>query len=872
VACAAWAAGVAAISAGAMDEAIKRLDDAAERFERIGAGHTAASTQVSKLIALAMLGRYDEAIACGTRARDTFLAFGDTLAAGKIEQNLGGMAWRRERYREAEQFHRAARARFEAAGDAELLVAAENALAADLAPQYRFREAAERYENALARAAEARLELRQAEIECNIGNLALTQGRYARALDYLERSRRRYEALGLPHETAFAEQELAEAYLELNLAAEAAAIYARVTPMFAALGLQAEQAWALGHHGQAALLLGRQEQAAELFAAAQRLFAAEGNSVSAANVRLFAAQLAFERGDYTAARSAAQAAEIVFVQARSHGRALLARWLAAEAARAAGSTQDAHHLLADTLREAERRNLPQIAHRCHASLGLLALASGDARQAETALERAITTIETLRAPLPSEELRTAFVADKRGPYDALVRLYLAGNQPRPADALAVTERARARALVEMLGRSVQTLVQPRDDFEAQLVERMTQLREELNWLYRRLADLFADEGAGLSAPDELHAAIQEREAAILDLNRQLDLRGGGQIGAAEAFDLGGLQHDLGPETVLVAYYFLDGELLAFVVSDTNVQVVRGLAGENQIAELVGQLRFQIDAMRRGARLSATHSTQLLRRVRHYLERLHTALLAPLEAYIGERRMVVVPHRVLHYVPFHALYDGERHLVERHDICTVPSASVLRHCLTRPHTPRRRAVLLGVPDARAPRVHDEVRALGALFGEHVTLLGAEAHSDALRAHAPAADVLHLACHGTFRPDNPLFSALHLADGLFTVRDAYGLDLRCDLAVLSGCETGVSGVAAGDELIGLARGFFGAGAPAVLVSLWTVEDASTAALMTHFYRRLRTGDTPARALRAAQLELMRDHPHPFFWAPFVLMGRW
>jgi CHAT domain-containing protein len=98
------------------------------------------------------------------------------------------------------------------------------------------------------------------------------------------------------------------------------------------------------------------------------------------------------------------------------------------------------------------------------------------------------------------------------------------------------------------------------------------------------------------------------------------------------------------------------------------------------------------------------------------------------------------------------------------------------------------------------------------------------------------------------------------------------LNCGLVALSACETGISAVAPGDELIGLARGFFSAGAPTLLVSLWTVDDASTAALMSSFYTRLRAGDRPAAALRYAQCEILRDNPHPFFWSPFVLLGRW
>jgi len=867
-----WAAGIAALIQGAMETALDQLDEAAEAFVRLNDPHAAASTQVSKVIALAMLGRYEEAVTCGTQARDTFLHLGDDLAAGKVEHNLGGVAWRRERYQEAEQFHRLARERFARVGDVELLVAAENALAMDLASQFRLQEAAERYRDALEQAEAAGLELRQAEIEGNLGNLALAQGRYDQALAYLERSRRRYATLGMPHEAAYAEQELAEAYLDLNMAAEASVIYARVTPVFASLGMRAEQAWALAHYGQAAMLLGDDHQAQARFATARKLFLEEQNTLSAALVMLFEAQLAHKRGEYATSLDTARACAAAFEQANSHGRALQARWLQGDALRALGHHAEARAVLQSVVQEAALRNLPQIAQRAQTSLGLLAAELGDLTGAENALRHAVAVIETLRAPLPSEEFRAAFVRDKLGPYDALIRLYLAHTPPRLAEALACAEGARARALAEMLGQAVQTPVQPHDAFEARLVGQINELREELNWLYTCLNRLLAASEPDPALQARLEAAAQAREQSILDLSRQLHLRGGNAPGALSPFDLPTLQRSLGADTALVEYYSLDGTILAFIVTDTSVEVAQALGPEREVATLVDQLRFQIEAPRRGIDPDTTYGRQALRRTQHYLRQLYTLLLAPLERRLDQRRLVVAPHRALHYLPFHALYDGAHYVIERREVCTVPSAAVLQHCLMRPRRRCQRAVLVGVPDPRAPMVRDEVQALAALFPESVVLLDDAARTAEVYRYAPTADVLHLACHGLFRPDNPLFSALHLADGRFTTRDAYRLSLQCELVTLSACETGVTMVMAGDELFGLSRGFFAAGAPSLLVSLWTVDDAITARMMTHMYRHLRAGARPATALRSAQCALLREHSHPFFWAAFTLMGRW
>lgn len=864
---AAWTSGIAALATGQMEDAIEALDTAARRFRELDQPHTAARVQVGKLMALAMLGRYDEAALCGRQARDIFIACGDETSAGRIELNLGHTALRRDRYAEAERYYRSAYARFLSTGESALLARTETALADVLMYQHQFAAARLLYEQALQRAADAGLGVVQAQIECNLGNLALAQGHYAQALDYLERSRRRYAALNMPHESAYADLELAEAYLELNLIVEADAIFARATPLFASLGMRAEQAWALAHHGQTAMLLGHHVAARQRFGEARRLFEVENNEVSAALVTLFEAHLLYRIGQFRAAAEAAESAEHVFRAANNRLRRLFAAWLRGEALRAAGDYAAAMPLLHAALQEAESCSVLHIAQRCATSLGLLALASGNPDAAEAQLTRAIAMIESMRAPLPAEEFRTAFIADKLSPFQEMVRLCLGTR--RVVDALYYVERSRSRALVEMLGGATASIAHPRDAFEVDAFNRLAELRQELNWYYQRLGR--ALEGERHERVTELQTMVQQHEAAILELTRQIQQRGGNSIVDAP-FDLACLQSALGTETVMIEYYSLDGELLAFVVTADQVQVVRHLAHERDVEELVDRLRFQIDALRRDVRNKTHHAALLFHRVRHYLERLYDIALRPLVPGIAHRRLIIVPHRSLHYAPFHALFDGERYVVEQREVCIVPGASVLYRCLQPKPTHQEQGIFIGVPDVRAPRVRDEICAIAPLWPERVVLLDQEATLAALQHYAPQAGVLHLACHGQFRPDSPLFSSLRLADGWLTTLDVYQLRLSCDLVVLSACETGMSTLAPGDEVIGLIRGFLATGAPSVLVSLWTVDDATTAQLMTTFYTLLCAGERPAAALRQAQRELMQEYPHPFFWAPFVLVGRW
>src|SRR5919202_1540948 len=346
-----WAEGVAALVGGQMVQSVARLNEAESRFRALCLPHTAAETQVSKLVALAMLGRYDEAVETGLRARDVFLKHGDQAAAGRVEHNIGNLCGRRDSYEEAERYLSLARSRFLPAGDPKQLAVIENSLAYLYTLRHDFRSAEQLYGLALERAEGAGLAVTQAEIEASMGSLALFQGRYDRAL-------------------------------ELTPGAEARSIYRRVGPTFAELGMRAEQARALAQAGRAAVITGAGAEAHDLLERARTLYAAEGNLIGEAYVTLTEAQLRLAEGDHASTAVLAAQAEEPLARAGVRRRALLARWLRGEAARAQGQERLAHILLDATLRESEREGLPQIAERCHTSLGLLAAARGDASRAE----------------------------------------------------------------------------------------------------------------------------------------------------------------------------------------------------------------------------------------------------------------------------------------------------------------------------------------------------------------------------------------------------------------------------------------------------------------------------------------------------------
>jgi CHAT domain-containing protein len=171
----------------------------------------------------------------------------------------------------------------------------------------------------------------------------------------------------------------------------------------------------------------------------------------------------------------------------------------------------------------------------------------------------------------------------------------------------------------------------------------------------------------------------------------------------------------------------------------------------------------------------------------------------------------------------------------------------------------------------PHINEEVDALRALLPKGLFFVGREAREDKLRRYGPTAGKLHIAAHGIFRADNPMFSSLKLGESWLNLFDIFNLQLGAELTVLSACETGMSAVWEGDELLGLARGFLYAGTPSLVVSLWTVNDRSTAELMRHFYGELQKGASKASALQKAVVAIKGIYPHPYYWAPFMLMGK-
>lgn len=842
----------------------------------------AARVRLASVHALSRLARYDEALVAGEAARAALVAAGELGLAARADVSLGATHDEHDEPRLALAHYD--RARAELAEDPIALAQLDTNRGTALMALDEFAAAEAAFGAAVAAFAAGGLDWATAVAEGNLAYLATRQGRLERALHHFERARRHLEQDDAPADLARLLAEEAEAFGLMGLSTEAVATFDRVLPDLEAHGLAAEAAHAHAGRGRALMRLRRLEEADGALARAAAAFDLLDLTTARARVDLTRAELAAVRGRADEAETLLR--DALEVLGERPVEAVAARYGLARLALARNDLATAESELAAALPAAEALDLaPVLADLLHAR-GLVHRAAGRPDRALSDLRAAVTQVERVRGTLQAERFRAAYLGNRLATYEAFVRQALdRGDAAAVADAFAVTERAKSRALLDRVGGAldlVDAAERHADPAEADLLRDLSRLRAELNWLYSR----FANDGDGTrvaaatattttTTTTDWQHAVHEHERALDALQDRIAV-GRGVAGLyATPLDLPAALRLVPPDAALIEYFLAGDELVAFVLGDGRARVVRGLATEAEVVDHARRFHFQIGrAVRAGAgAVAGPRAERLLDDARRELAALDRLVLGPVLPAIGDaRRLIVVPHGPLHTLPFHALWDGERHLIETHEVQYAPSASLLGYLAAakNPSASATGAVVVGVPDALAPQIRAETERVAATLGAERVLLGADAIAERVIAAARTADVVHLACHGRFSAESPLASGLKLADRWLTVRDVYALRLRASLVTLSGCDTGRAVVGGGDELVGLMRGFFAAGARSLLISLWTVNDESTADVMTTFYDAWRRGATKPAALREAQRAILATRPHPVYWAPFLLGG--
>lgn len=672
-------------------------------------------------------------------------------------------------------------------------------------------------------------------------------GELVQALRALESTRVTMDELGADAEAARTRLAIAGAYLEVGLSSEARAQAEAAAELTTESGMRRDTAVARFTVALADLAEGRPAAAATALGEAGVMFEQAGARGELARVALAEAEVAVMAGRTGEAER--RIATVADEMAVGGWLVPLAEARLRQSDLATHEVEVARHL--DAVAEVlEQVGSPHLWYRYRLRLARLHRRQGRTEAAEALLRQAIDDVEQLGGTLPGLTMRTAFRAENLAAHDELVELLVERGTPADvADAERISGRAKAQTLVDLVSGTVGRADSRQPDERHAAVDRY---RADLDAVYGTLLTVTGPE---TRAKLRARAAELEQELVGERLRWEISQDPEGADGRSA--------QDGGPSTApRISYHVCGADVVAFVGQGDRLTstTLKGVlpAVEAELVRLTAQWsRFGI-----GPAFARRHQSALLTAVREVLRSLYRLLLEPVLPLVdGGGELIVIPHRRLHQVPFHALYDGRAHVVERWAVTTAPSTVGVAAA----PVSAGRALVLAVPDAHAPLVEAEAEALAKVLPDAEVLVGAGATWEALRAALPGPSLVHIACHGLYRPGNPLFSALRLADRWVTSAEVLELDLHGSLVTLSACETGRQGGDAA-EPVGLAWAFLAAGASGAVVSQWVAHDEATAALMSCFYGHLAMGRPPVHALREAQLTTAERWPHPFYWAPF------
>jgi CHAT domain-containing protein len=615
-------------------------------------------------------------------------------------------------------------------------------------------------------------------------------------------------------------------------------------------------------------------------------------------VRLQQAELYFADGDLGASLREARHVADAFAEQEALPRLAQAALLQARIHANLGDTASAHYLCQQALDIAQGQDLLDLKYRCDYLLGQIAEHHGDLEAAARYYDRAVKGIDDVQGHLVMDE-RSSFLEDKGAIYQRAVILALRrGNTDQ---ALVYVEKAKSRVLGDYLRNNIDIRLRAGDQAGEAILEDLERLREEQTWFSNIVYE--AENEANLSdtaimriramQPGQARREMQQRERRIEHLLEQLQLRLAGDLVSRSRSQwtdsiVTSLRSKLDHTTLMLEYYLTGQDLYIFQITCDGIDVHVERDAVPRLERLLSLWRVNLDlaAQASGAKDRAQGFAGLQENSLGLLQRLYDLLLRPVASKLSTcERLTIVPYGMLHYLPFHCLFDGVQFLVERLDVSYLPAAALMDICRQRGQrieanrVPLKRSLVMALSDSgRLAFAVQEAQAVAKQLGAPC-MLNEAATTTLLRQAGPGSPIVHIAAHGLSRLDAPNFSYIRLADHQLSTIEVFNLDLSsCSLVTLSACETGRATVGGVDEVIGLGRGFLYAGAASLLPTLWKVDDASSAELMEMFYQALLSDYDKAAALAGAQRAFLARartsirpyRVHPYFWAGFHLIG--
>jgi len=518
-------------------------------------------------------------------------------------------------------------------------------------------------------------------------------------------------------------------------------------------------------------------------------------------------------------------------------------------------------------------------------------------------KKAIAIINEMRGNITIEEFKTLFTDTKVEVYDKVILLLLRNYtaltgytyERAVKESFEYSEQSRSRTFLDMLGNRK---IEPKNGKDGETLEREQLLKLKIQRLSKELNNVQPHSSSWQQFSDELVNAQNEYDNLIHKL--KLNNEAYSTIINVEPPSLADIQARLNEQTALLEYWVSQESLIIWTISKNKIT--------SALVPLSRKtLQREIIAFRNIILLHLTDSEG------SRLKKLSEVLISPVQQTLAVYKyLVIIPHKDLHFMPFHALeVTPNKFLMEQHIISYAPSASILHHCLGKTINPGKRLLSLALGDmaignfSGLPGTELEVNQLAELYLETDSKMKEACTETYLKVNGSTQNYIHLATHGVFNKMQPLYSYLLMSpseqdDGRLTVDEIFAMELQAKFVTLSACETGLGDLGEGDDLVGLSRAFIYAGTPGVIVSLWKVDDASTAWLMTRFHQYINAGNNASESLTYAQRDLIQRNfdpsagkglksvklsdplkqvaimhnnissRDPYYWAPFVIMG--
>jgi len=904
---------------GLHQAAMESLDHAGAEFLHLKDEGNWARSRISWIFSCAWLGDIEKALKEADRAREVFVQLSEYYWVYLIDINIAAIYLQKGLYLDAialysrmVSIYPTLREQSEISIERAIAIAQANrgeilswlgkfALAYDLLVQ-----AQKRFIELQETSLITHVEVRLADIDYIQGYFGSALQRYYQASDSLQENN-----IDDPILLAELKLKIANCLLKLNRTQEACRLAAEATAIFKQRDSSLDTADAFREYAHILAIAGKLPEAIEVLSAAETLFTQAGFNRSAFSTKLQHAEIALKLGSAMEAYEQARTAKMYFDSQGLVERSLrscltMATALLFSAKEMLANREDQNVLLQEAtslcrhaIHLASQHNLQEEAYRGYYLLGQLALLQGNISRAGRCYKTAIILVEQMLENL-AYDLSPAFLHTVWTLYEDTVYLYV--QQSRFDLAFNYLERARSTALRQYLHKSstAQALAQKREtgNISSQNGATMLRLQQELKELqgsYRQYSTLLTNQETltSLALDHELlEKEMKACEAKIEEIFDRLHLyeletslvpqTSRRETSKVPSVDTTQLQRSLNQHQVLLAYFLYQEKLIIFTMSAERLTIYENPCGKVELERLLPLLYAHLQP---GGWPNLQHPPQ--EGIRRLLKKLYALLIAPVEAALppSPGHLIVVPYGPLHKFPFHALYDGSHFLIEDFQVNYLPASNLLTYFNKSQKQASAEARIVPTPDKMPlilgysghgylQRCIDEAKTLAQILHGRC-YLEKDATIARLVEQAPGSPIIHIATHGHARLDTPNFSSVVMADGQLNAIDIFNLDLRhCELATLSGCETGLSLSGGGDEQLGLGRAFLAAGARSLVISLWPVEDQATNQLMQAFYQRLLSGESKMQALRAAQCSLLHSdlpaYSHPYYWAAFRLVG--